>query len=119
MKLSRTAYRILHLRDYGVRYKGLKYIKRRNLWKGFRDQLPMSVLLKSTLRGELKKLLSRLLGTRSHFNADETPKRRYKSREYADKKAEAMSRRTTSPLSAYQCVYCPYYHIGNDKDKKT
>lgn len=106
---------MLGLKGLGVRYKGLEYIKYGNLWRAFRDRLPVKVLLTSVFRGELHGRLRHLLSPRGHFDRNKNTKRHYTTKAYAEKKASEMFRKTGTPTRAYKCVYCDYYHIGRER----
>lgn len=57
-----------------------------------------------------------LFSVNSHINRKTgSPKIVYNTVESAEKAAEILSKRYNTDISAYKCVFCDGYHIGNNR----
>ena len=52
-------------------------------------------------------------GPRAHTTSKGRPKVAYQTREEAEIRAKAMSRRDGAPMSVYQCETCAKWHVGH------
>lgn len=89
-------------------------MKLRNIWLAFRDQLPLSRLIRNIRKGHLIGLWSQ----RSHLTASGAPKIAYSSKASATKAAEKMKQKTGNYFSNYKCLHCDGYHIGKNSENK-
>ena len=89
-------------------------MKLRNLILAFKDQLPLSRLIRNIKKGHLIGLFSK----RSHENASGKPKISYGSKASAQKAAEEMKRKRGAYFSNYKCIWCDGYHIGKNSENK-
>jgi len=89
-------------------------MKLRNLWLVFKDQLPLTRLLRNLWKGHLLGLLHE----RSHQNANGKPKVKYNTKASAVKAAKSMSEKHGVWFSNYKCLRCDGYHIGKNSANK-
>lgn len=89
-------------------------MKLRNIRLALRDQLPWGRLFRNFLvNGNGWGLFS----IHSHINRRTgRPKIVYDSAEAARKSAAGLNRKTGARLSAYKCMFCDGFHIGNDRN---
>ena len=85
-------------------------MKLRNIYLGFRDQLPLSRLV----RNIRKCGLTSFWHPRTHERADGKPKIMYNTRESAVKAALAMEKKTGNAFGKWKCWRCDGYHIGKN-----
>jgi hypothetical protein len=87
--------------------------KLRNVFLGFRDQLPLRRLIRNAWYGHLKGWMHQ----RSHYLHDGREKISYSSKETSLKAAKKMELKTGNVFRSYKCLYCDGYHIGKSRDK--
>lgn len=87
--------------------------KLRNIYLVFRDQLPISRLLRNLRKGNLRGLVHE----RSHLNHSGEPKIAYGSKSSATRAAEKMKAKKGLYFSNYKCLYCDGYHLGKNRDQ--
>jgi hypothetical protein len=89
-------------------------MKLRNIILVIKDQLPLSRLIRNTVKGHVFGLFHR----RSHFREDGTPKVMYNTKETAKKVAAAMMLKNKKYYSNYKCMWCDGYHLGRNRENK-
>lgn len=88
-------------------------VKIKNIYKALRCQLPLGRLLRNFfVNGNGWGLFS----VNSHINKKSgKPKVVYATYEEAKRSADALSRKYGGDVSAYKCIFCDGYHIGNNR----
>jgi hypothetical protein len=84
----------------------------RNLYLGFRDQLPWKRLWGNFRKGNLKGFFHE----RSHLTHGGKPKIAYGSKASSLKACKKMEAKNPgSVFRSYKCLYCDGYHIGKNR----
>lgn len=85
--------------------------KMKNMWLVFKDQLPITRMIKNIMTGNIMGVFSK----HSHFNKNGQPKVKYNTKESATKAANKMSEKHNVHFSNYKCLHCKGYHIGKNR----
>ncbi|AVH85093.1 hypothetical protein RsoM2USA_165 [Ralstonia phage RsoM2USA] len=89
-------------------------MKLRNIYLAFKDQLPLSRLIRNIWKGHVFGLFHK----RSHMNANGKPKVMYNTKASATKAAQAMMKKHGVWFSNYKCMRCDGYHLGKNRENK-
>lgn len=96
---------------WGNQYK----MKLKNLWLAFKDQLPLTRLIRNLWKGHVFGLFSK----NSHFRGDTgQAKVTYNTKETATKVAKQMMEKKGKYFSNYKCIWCDGYHLGKNRENK-
>lgn len=85
-------------------------MKLRNIYLGFKDQLPLSRMFRNLRKGGV----GCFWHPRTHERSDGVPKIMYNTRETAVKAALAMEKKTGNSFGKWKCWRCDGYHIGKN-----
>ena len=87
-------------------------MKLRNLWLGFKDQLPLRRLVRNFWKGNLRGFFHE----RSHLTHSGQRKISYGSKESSLRACAKMeAKRPGTVFRSYKCLYCDGYHIGKNR----
>lgn len=90
-------------------------IKLKNLYLGFKCQLPLKRAFKNFF---ITRNAWGMFSKNSHINQHTNQPKISYSYESAVKSAEKMSIKTGKHFSVYKCIFCDGWHIGKNKDNK-
>lgn len=85
-------------------------MKLRNIYLGFKDQLPLSRLWRNFRKGGMDMFCH----PRTHFRSDGQSKIMYNTKVSAVKAAAAMQKKTGNAFGNWKCWHCDGYHIGKN-----
>lgn len=88
-------------------------MKIKNIYLALKDQGPFLRFLRNLMKGHLFGLVSK----RSHLNFDGNPKVQYRTKQSAEKAAQAMAKKRGVYFSNYKCLHCDGFHIGKNNVK--
>ena len=95
--------------------RGTKMIKFKNLWLGFKEQLPLKRAFRNFfITGNAWGLFSK----NSHWRGDTGKEKVSYSEKSAHKAAKRMGEKYDTHFSVYKCIYCDGYHIGKNRKNK-
>ena len=89
-------------------------MKRRNIYLGLKDQMPLKRLIRNLIKGHVLGLFHK----RSHYRMNGSPKVSYKTKETAVRVANQMSEKKGVHFSNYKCIFCDGYHLGKNRENK-
>jgi hypothetical protein len=86
-------------------------MKLRNILLALKDQLPLRRLLRNLWNGRV----TGLAHSRTHLNANGTPKIKYNTKATAVKSADVMAKKVGVPFGNWKCMHCDGFHIGKNR----
>lgn len=95
-----------------------KKVKKRNLYLGLKNQLPIKRFLKNFfITGNAWGMFS-IYSHTMRKDGIEKPKIMYNTKESALKAAQSLSKKRGVYFSTYKCIFCDGYHIGRNSNNK-